>query len=565
MRSVFGYFGLEEIHEKSTHYYNDEFVHFYSVSNLKFEDDKIYLNNDEYIIILDGVILNKLELLEAEPKLNWTSFFLLEWEKSPKGCLNKLRGEFSGFVYNKRTKALNIFNNPTGTKQIFCYHNKNQFAFASCALDLIRLVKRLNWDHDVNKDACYSFLAYGALIKDTSWLTNSFRLRAGSILSITDGKTDVIPYKVFEISENHQKSKKELLEKFDKLITRAVKLEWDKDKEYDYKSFSTLSGGLDSRVNVMLARELGYTDQINFCCSKKGYADETISREMAKDFGHQYHFHALDGLEHFYEANYMTSKIGGANVYMGPAHLRYGIDQYWDKDCGIIHSGQLGDAFLGGFITEKTSIKPNLKFGRESYDVLPALKYFENDLTSTYPNEEIFKMYERGYLVTNSGFWILEDLSYYTSPFLDIDLLDFLSELPYKYKYKRTFYLEWMNTYHPEMTKYNWEYVHSKPNAIWKTKYATTFMRIKYGWRKLISPEFRLKFDMSPEQYWYNTSTKLQAYYKNMLEEKLETLNDFIFPYKDELIKFTQSNNVGQLSKALSMLLVLEEIYKEDA
>jgi len=45
-------------------------------------------------------------------------------------------------------------------------------------------------------------------------------------------------------------------------MVQAVRREWSKDKEYGYKMFSTLSGGLDSRANVMLARELGFVNQV---------------------------------------------------------------------------------------------------------------------------------------------------------------------------------------------------------------------------------------------------------------------------------------------------------------
>ncbi len=565
MRSVFGYLGSAKINCEFTSKIEEDNLHVFCNSNLKFEKDKISFQTLDYLVMLDGVILNKTQLLNNGTHKDWESFFINNWKVSGQDFLNDLRGEFSGLVYDKNTKKIEVFNNPTGTKQIFYYFSNNKFAFASSAIDLIFLMKKLNWKIELNEEACYSFLAYGSLINNTSWIRNSFRLRAGSIITLLDTNIQIDHYKTFVMTENNSKSKKELLATFDKLITNAVKLEWQKDKEYGYSSFSTLSGGLDSRVNVMLARELGFTTQTNFCCSQKGYADETISREMAKDFGHEYYFHSLDGLEHFYQAEYMNHKIGGATVYMGPAHLRYGVDTYWNNSFGIIHSGQLGDGLLGGFISGKKMVEPNLAFGREPYENIPKLKSFEDDLSSKYSNEEMFKMYERGFQIANSGFWILEDLSYYSSPFMDIDILDFLSELPYKYKYKRTFYLEWMNTYHPEMVKYDWEYVHSKPNAIWKTKYATTYMRIKYGWRKLISPEFRLKFDMSPEQYWYNNSDNLKTYYSSSINTKLELLSDFEIPYKVELVKFGNSSDVGQLSKVLSMLLVIEEIYKENA
>ncbi|MGB1295540.1 MAG: hypothetical protein ACPG6V_08670 [Flavobacteriales bacterium] len=561
MRSIFGCINHQTCSLSSGSIWEKEGENIFFVSNNKFEDDKVVYQSDEYLLLLDGVIFNKKELLlNSTVNKTWTSYFFESWMKDSKKAIQNLRGEFSGLFYNKKNKRLELFNNPTGTKQFYYYHKNDVFAFASSAIDLVTLLKSIGETVEINPNACYSFMGYGALLNNQSWVKYSTKLEVGSMLYLENNTIETSNYKRFSIQQDYSKTKSELLKEFDQLMVQAVRREWSKDKEYGYKMFSTLSGGLDSRVNVMLARELGFVDQVNFCCSKKDYADETISRKMAKDFGHHYHFYALDGLEHFYKPEYILEKLGGHSSYLGPAHLRVGIDEFWNKNYGIIHSGQMGDGFLGGFLSDKITKEPNVGFGRESYEAFPKNIAFDNALQEKYSSEEAFKIYERGFGIANSGFWVLEDLSYYSSPFMDVDVLDFLAKLPYQYKYKRTFYLEWMIKFHPEMTKYKWEYVHSKPNAVWKTKYATTFMRLKYGWLKLLSPKFRQGFDMTPEQFWFEGSSKLRNFYENEIEKQLAYPNIKDVPYFQEIKQFALSNSVNKKSKALTLLIILNKI-----
>ena len=45
----------------------------------KFKDDKVFVDNDDVLFIIDGVILNKKELLSKAGTSDWTSFMLNEY------------------------------------------------------------------------------------------------------------------------------------------------------------------------------------------------------------------------------------------------------------------------------------------------------------------------------------------------------------------------------------------------------------------------------------------------------------------------------------------------------
>ena len=68
--------------------------------------------------------------------------------------------------------------------------------------------------------------------------------------------------------EKHQKysnkkidlSYSDALFQINELMEKSITSNWNKDKEYTNKHISLLSGGMDARVNVLIAKELGFND-----------------------------------------------------------------------------------------------------------------------------------------------------------------------------------------------------------------------------------------------------------------------------------------------------------------
>ena len=64
--------------------------------------------------------------------------------------------------------------------------------------------------------------------------------------------------------------------------------------EYGYNHICSLSGGLDSRMTAIVAHEMGYDQQLNITFSQSDYLDETIAKQIASDYGHNWMFKSLD-------------------------------------------------------------------------------------------------------------------------------------------------------------------------------------------------------------------------------------------------------------------------------
>jgi len=280
---------------------------------------------------------------------------------------------------------------------------------------------------------------------------------------------------------------------------------------------------LDSRVTTLFGYELGYKNQIAFTCSQKGYDDEIIAREIAKDYGFKHHFYPMDGLEYFYEPKKMMRKIGGTCDYNDPAHVVYGVEKIWKPNFGLIHSGHLGGMILGSYISAKKEQPPTLTSSRISTDYLPIDRDWEMTQAKKYQHEGHYKISERGLNSIASGVWALEHLSYNIAPFTHADFIDFALTIPYNLIYKRKIYLAWLNRYHPEWTKYQ-------------------------------------TFDMAPEQYWFEEQPKLKIFLETQTFPLLDQFRQMDIPYFSVVEKMAKSEEVQLRVRALSFLLVMEKI-----
>jgi len=387
-------------------------------SNNKFPKDKLLFENSSIVVGFDGVVLNKKKVLGNK---SWQNYFLDDLDDLPKK-LNNLRGTFNGFIYEKQKQRLRLFNDPCGAKNFAYEFDGKEFIFASSVWDLLTIS---DLPRTLNSESIYCFLAYGFLFSEMSWTKNSRRLPAGSILTFQNNQITCEKYKVFVYDQNHQRSKAKTMDTLEALFEATIKEQFQKDAEENYQSFTTLSGGLDSRVTALYGYELGYKNQVTFTCSQKGYDDELIAREIAKDYGFEHHFYPMDNLEYLYDPKTMMQKIGGTCDYNNPAHVVYGIENIWQDHYGLIHTGHLGGMILGSYISSKKELPPTLQASRISSELLPIDQEWEKIKNTEYQNEGHYKITERGLNSIAAGVWGLEHLSYNIAPFTHSDFIDF--------------------------------------------------------------------------------------------------------------------------------------------
>lgn len=521
-------------------------------SNHKFPQDKLLFENASVVVGFDGVVLNKKKLIGNG---RWENYFLEDLENLG-AKLHNLRGSFNGFIYEKKEQRLRLFNDPCGAKNFAYEFDGQEFIFASSVWDLGSLS---DLTRSLNPEAVYCFLAYGYLFSEMSWTKNAHRLPAGSILSFQHNKVSFKKYKEFVYQQDHQRSKAKTLSDLEGLFEATIREQFQKDEEENYQSFTTLSGGLDSRVTTLYGYELGYKNQVAFTCSQKGYDDEIIAREIVKDYGFKHHFYAMDGLEYLYHPKEIMHRSGGTNDYNAPSHIMYGIEKIWQKDFGLIHTGHLGDMILANYASGEKELSPILSANRVSPEILPVDQEWEAKKKAAYQNQGQYKISERGFNRIASGVWGLEHLSYNIAPFTHTDFIDFALTIPYDLIYKSKLYLEWLNHYHSNWTKYRWEHLHARPTRLWMAKHDLLYLRLRFGWRKLFSKKFRQTFDMAPEQYWFEQRPDLKKFLEAETLPLLDAMRPLEIPYFEVVEKMAKSGDFQLRVRALSLLIAVGE------
>ena len=480
----------------------------------KFGKDKIFKEDKDFVVGIDGVVFNLQMLKNHYGVTDYFDLLLLLYKKNNIQFVSELKGEFNGFVFDKNTRELFFFNNKTGTKQIF-YTTFREYTIISQSInDIIHYKESLNLESLINRDAIYSMLTFGGMIENQTLIDSVFKLQGGRYLLVKDSK--IVEKEYFSFSDvNHSiYSRKEAIEKIDEVIREALKLQYEKDVEYGYPHLSTLSGGLDSRVNLMVSQKLGYSNK-TFCFSQSGYLDDIISRKISSHLQLDYEFIPLNGGIFMKDVKENVTINNGMQIFTGAAHYRYAINQMNIATHGLMHTGQIGDGIFGGLL-EKKREKGFLAKKMSSKFVSKLV--IDQNLYSKYKNEEVFKLYQNVFNLTHFGSFVTESFqTYLTSPFLDDDVISLALSIDPKLREHQDIYIDWICEKHPEMTRFIWERTGFKPNRKWKTTLSKYTRKIRNEY--LIYTNKQEKISMTPEDYWLNNTKIVKEFYSNFFEK----------------------------------------------
>jgi asparagine synthase (glutamine-hydrolysing) len=502
----------------------------------KFNNDKLFVENDDFIIGLDGVILNLVDLKKSYAHTDYADLIIQLWKISGNKFPNYLKGEFSGFIFKKQTEELYIFNNHKASKKIF-YSNFSETRVVSSSLENICLYsKSVGHKLELNTPATYELLTSGGMFENQTLINDIFRLGAGEYMNINNGELIVDKYYNFNSIEYTISSKKKAFTVLSESFEEVLKLQYQKDIEYNYNHIATLSGGLDSRLNVMISDSLNYKNDV-FCFSQSNYADDKISKKIARDLNLEHTFIPLDGGNYLKNLRENNSICEGLIFYLSSAHFNYALKNLDLNNYGLIHTGQIGDGVLGGLISNLSSNKKDFNskiISNKLINKLDRAVGFENN----YKSDEIYQLYNRVFNVTHSGSFVAEKYqTYLVSPFMDVNFMEACFSIEPKLRYKQKLYVEWLNEKYPEIVKYTWESIGFKPDRISKIYLSKYTNKIKKEFYTLINRTDKLS--MNPLDFWFNEGLDIQeffdkSFYKqiHLLENNLDLLNDVKKLYK---------------------------------
>lgn len=513
----------------------------------KFENDRIKFFPDYF---LEGFITNKDELMDTYNEKNWEKCFtnLVKKEKSP----IDLRGSFCGF--QKKNGQYQFFSDHLGSKAIFYYCNNGQLIVSTRLIWISQILQANNIMYTFNSKAAQYMLTYGFMIDDSTFIKEVKRILPGNTIVIGEnGKIEIEQYYRFTINRIKSMSEDVALELIDSTFRKAIKREFDKDKEYGYKHLVDLSGGLDSRMVSWVAHDMGYDKQVNFSYCKAGYLDHTISSEIAKDLKHEYYFKQLDDFQWIYSIDTILQLNNGEALYSGITGGQDCLSNFNDELYGIEHTGMLGDIIISSFALNKESAYEKPVFGKNQYS--KKLTYeLERDILEQYENQEIFDLYTRGILGAMSTYAIRQNYFEVSSPFLDVDFMEACFSVPMEYRVQHNIYLKWIDKYYKAATNYGWEkWAGVKPRK--ELEILKKCKIIKRELRRLIRKSMGKSIDdnMNPVDFWFQQDLEAQAFYEKYFNSYINSWH-LETKLKEDMEKMFSDGTVSEKAQVMTVL-----------
>ena len=496
----------------------------------KFMKDRVFKDSKEMFILIEGVILNRFQLISKYGSTDWADCIRTMYEKNGDVFFNEFRGSFSGVLFDKTKNEWLIYTNHVGDKQVFFSKTNEGFLFGSEIRYIVECRKQYGLPVTIDETGCYFALTHGFCIEDKTLVKEIHKLSAGHYYHLSPKEQKIYRYHRFVNVADEQMSVEEAVNGIDRLFRNAIRLQFDKDREYNYRHIACLSGGLDSRMTVWVAHEMGYSDQLNITFSQSGYLDFTIAQQIAIDLHHDWLFKPLDGGDFVKMIDEITPITYGSANFFGLAHGKSMENLINYEPFGIIHTGQIGDSIIGTFF-KKNEFNSVFGIGQSAYSVELIERIKDYVFNEDYGNEEIFCLYTRAFTGANQGLLTFQENSESCSPFLDVDFLEFCYSIPLNLRFNHKIYFDWILQKYPGAAIYPWEntgrvikpfqnkenrYVNIKGKRIPaisnsefpKWLYGAILRRLglrKKG-QKPKTIVLKSRNDMNPVDYWYETN-----------------------------------------------------------
>ncbi|MDE6600760.1 MAG: hypothetical protein K2K90_01075 [Lachnospiraceae bacterium] len=423
----------------------------------KFMQDKEFLLDEDILVVVEGCILNKIDLLhqyEAD-----TMFDLCKKMYSMQGetFFRDFRGSFSGAVYDRKKDLLIAYTNHVGDRPLFYMDGENECFIGSQVNYVIDACRELGIHLSLDENAAYHMLTFAFMEDNSTYAKEIKRLLAGEYLRIEKGKAAVQRYHRFKKNAERfrNSTEDEILAEIDCHFRKAVEMEYNKDEEYGFEHRADMSGGLDSRMAIWVAHSLKDRHiQLNTVC-KSNDLEELIAKQIAYYWKDEICVRADDSLAFLYDVDLMVRMLGGLSLYMGPtSEYRMLLGENTER-FGLKHTGQVGDAILGSF--RSGGEEKQWPTGRYSEKLAERVQEYADQTIQQYDDKELYLLYVRGFLGAINTHQFIQNFTEVSSPFLDVAFFQLCLDIPVELRAGHYIYKEWILKYYPDAAKYKWE------------------------------------------------------------------------------------------------------------
>lgn len=516
-------------------YIRDDIGVYYSPLS-KFDDDKLFIESEDYFLLLDGVILNKDILLKKYQCSSFSDLNLNLIKKKGRLFFKEYQGSYSGVLYDKKLAEIHLFVDPIGSRLVYYSKVNNLLLFSTSIVDMKQMRTSSNASNKLDMRSAYCMLTYGYLIEDLSYIDSVCKLRAGEIVSY-QLKSEFLHrefYFRYNVSSTNTLNIDEVLDGLYVHFVDAVRLQVTKNKEYGYLNYAPLSAGLDSRITTWTVHDLIKKAFVSFSYSQTGYFDEITPKQIVGELRNHWLFKPLDNGISLYNIDEVVKINGGIAINYAACQVYDMISLMNTEHIGLIHTGMLGDKVINTWYTPQDYMKPyTLGMGANSKILLDKLKeQLADNFFSHYEHAEQAMHYIRGFSGANMGSPIIfQNYTESFSPFCNHDFLCYSLNIPVELRYKRSFYYKWVIEKFPEAAKYphNGHKIIPSPLSIKYNGYQFSYFEYLYkGMRKILSAKSSLERvqHMNPIGYWYQSNKDLHRFLDKYFEDIVRHLPD---------------------------------------
>ena len=482
----------------------------------KFKDDEVLLSDDNEVIFLDGHVENKAQIQEENGKTDWSEALRSELRKSN---VARLRGGFAGFGYSDH--CYRLFSDHVGNRALYYYSDGSKLIISTKLFFITDILRKNGIKLSVDEQAIRYLLTLGFMPDDSTVCSDIKRVCPGDYVDIYDtGKVNITNYyRPDNTSINGNMTVSEAIDGLDYFFRQAISREYEKDIEYGYRHLVDLSGGLDSRMVSWVAHEMGYEDQINITFCKKDYIDLKIAQKISLDLRHKFIYMPLDDFKWFEDYELNTAMLNASVPYAAATGTRHILDIVKGLNCGIEHTGMVGDAIIGTFYKDKNYNYSEPTGDENAYSTL--LKYkVPKDILNRFSNREQYSIYTRGLLCAQSSYMLRQNYFENSSPFLDVDFLNFILSVPFEYRANHKLYLKWISAKYPKAAEYGWEKWHGARPTERSRKFEKKLYQLGYSMDDMITKLLKgnSEVGMNPIDHWYSeckdTANKVDAFFE---------------------------------------------------
>lgn len=488
-----------------------------------FQNDKIFVETDDLIIVIDGVIFNSSDIMK---KFNCDVFSdaIINFAQEDELFFKQLDGSHSGAIYYKKTKCWYIYTNILGDRAIFYYYNNGKYIIGSQLNYITDCMKALNIDRrsDIHGISC--LLDYGFFLDDSTCIENVKRLYPGEYITIKDGKLDIKEYYLAEYSEVDI-SVDDAIEKLDNAFCNAMKKIANKNNDYGYKNVLDISGGMDSRMICYTAKRLNLEESILISYSQSDSNEAQITKKIANELGFDYYYKTLDNGKCLREIDELLFMNNGASYYYGITGGKDFLEILDNRVVGMEFTGLLGDIYEGSFLTKTGLDKPALNM--EQYR---GTRLLEADSQYTFSNKldkfkknDTFWLYTRGMLAGMGTFFIRQNFIEPVTPYGDRDFLEVYLSIPWTTRVNERVLFKWFMSKYPTAAKIPYAATGISPIND-KTFFAKIKIRLLLYIKKGISllQKKPLPHNMNPAKFWLRHEPALKDYIDRYYDEVMQ-------------------------------------------